>query len=35
LKAPVDVVLTEVAPLEADLTYHEDPFNTWIKSVVS
>jgi hypothetical protein len=25
LKSPVDVVLPEVAPLEADLTYHEHP----------
>jgi hypothetical protein len=25
LKAPVDVVMTEVAPLEADLTYPEHP----------
>jgi hypothetical protein len=26
LKAPVDVVLPEVAPLEMDLTYPEHPF---------
>jgi hypothetical protein len=27
LKAPVDVVLSEVAPLETDLTYPEHPIN--------
>jgi hypothetical protein len=27
LKAPVDVVLPEVAPLKADLTYPEHPIN--------
>jgi hypothetical protein len=25
LKAPVDIILPEVAPLEADLTYPENP----------
>jgi hypothetical protein len=29
LKAPVDVVLLEVAPLETDLTYPEHPIKIW------
>jgi hypothetical protein len=41
LKAPVDVVLPDVAPLESDLTYHEYPVKildqkdhvTWCKTI--
>jgi hypothetical protein len=35
LKAPVDVILPEVAPLESDLTYPEHPVKILIKRVVS
>jgi hypothetical protein len=35
LKAPVDVVLPEMTPLEADLSYPEHPIKSWIKRIVS
>jgi hypothetical protein len=35
LKAPVDVVLPEVAPLETDLTYPEHPMKILDQRVVS
>jgi hypothetical protein len=35
LKAPVDIVLPEVTPLEADLSYPEHPTRFWIKRIVS
>jgi hypothetical protein len=35
LKAPVDVVLPDVTPLEADLTYPEHPIKILDQSVVS
>jgi hypothetical protein len=35
LKAPVDVVLLEVTPLEADLSYPSTRSRSWIKKIVS
>jgi hypothetical protein len=35
LKAPVDVVLPEVTPLEADLPYPSTQSRSWIRRIVS
>jgi hypothetical protein len=35
LKAPVDVMLPEMTPLKADLSYPEPPSRSWIRRIVS